>query len=490
MTPMPRFSTIRFLGILLCGLSPVFAAVESEAIGPPSAPAAPAADTSNTLPVVLAQIDPVDTTRVPYSPLSRWLVPEAEIILANSVIASYNIFVAQHDWARISGSSVRRNITSNWIWDYDQFYINQFLHPYQGALYYSAARHYGHGYYMSTVFTAMGSLQWEYLMETEAPSYNDFITTTLGGAMVGEITYRLASSVLDDNASGLERFTREAVAGAINPVHGINRLLNGNAWSSPRRSRSPKPGKNSVVRLATGTTVAYGSDAESEDQNPLRVPKANTEALVIYGDPYSAEKPFEYFLLNVGVNVIRDPVAALSARAQLYKWNLFRADHGRGILMIGQNFDYLNNGIYRLGTNSLGVGYSHRLEWSRGYYHTFHVQAAGIAVGGVSTEFFKEHSRDYNLGPGAFGTTRITVGKGITWRGALVMDRYWLRTRSGAKGDEIIGVSTLEAYKYIHKGVGLLLSHSNYDRFARYRDFGTKQELSQETKAQLTFSLR
>ena len=449
-----------------------------------------AADSTATLPGLLAELDPVDTTPMPPPPLSKWIVPEVEILLANGVIASYNIFVAQNDWAQISGSSVAHNFVSPWIWDYDQFYINQFMHPYQGGLYYSAARSYGHGYYMSTAFTAMGSLQWEYLMETEAPSYNDFITTTLGGAMFGEISYRLASSVLDDNASGFERFSRELLATGINPVYGINRVLNGNAWSGPHKSRSPKPHRASVVRLSTGTTLAYGSDAASEDQNPLRVPKANTEALVIYGDPYTASKPFDYFLMNVGLNVINDPVATVSARAQLYKWNLFRSEHGRGLLMAGQNFDYLNNGIYKLGSSSIGIGYSHRYQWTSGYYHTFHVQAAGIAVGGVSTEFFKEHSRDYNLGPGAFGTTRITVGKGVSWRMAAVTDRYWLHTRSGAKGDEIIGVSILEAYKQVYKGLGVLLSHSNYDRSARYRDYGTKQELSQETKALVTFSLQ
>ncbi|MCD6024628.1 MAG: hypothetical protein K0Q91_1544 [Fibrobacteria bacterium] len=470
-------------GLLLLALLAAAAAAQ------PAPDSGRAADTTGILPL-LAELDPVDTVPVPPAPFSKWIVPEVEILLSNGLIASYNIFIAQHDWARISGSSVRRNLISSWIWDYDQFYINQFLHPYQGGLYYSAARSYGHGYYMSTAFTAMGSLQWEYLMETEAPSYNDFITTTLGGAMVGEISYRLANSVLDNNASGLERFSRELLASAINPVLGFNRVLNGNAWSGPRRLRSPKPEKESIVRLSTGTTLAYGSDAETEDHNPLRVPKANTEMLVIYGDPYAATKPFDYFLLNMGLNVIRDPVATFSARAQLYKWNLFRSGRGRGLLMVGQNFDYLNNGVYKLGTSSIGVGYSHRFEGASGYYHTFHAQAAGIAVGGVSTEFFREHSRDYNLGPGLFGTTRITVGKGFSWRAALVSDRYWLRTRSGAKGDEIIGVTMLEAYKHVHKGFGVLVSHSNYDRSARYRDYGTKQELSQETKALVTLTLR
>jgi hypothetical protein len=33
---------------------------------------------------------------------------------------------------------------------------------------------------------------WEYLMENEWPSINDFITTPIGGVCLGEITFRLS----------------------------------------------------------------------------------------------------------------------------------------------------------------------------------------------------------------------------------------------------------------------------------------------------------
>ena len=40
----------------------------------------------------------------------------------------------------VSWSSVRRNLKSKWVVDNDEFATNQFLHPYQGSIYHTAAR--------------------------------------------------------------------------------------------------------------------------------------------------------------------------------------------------------------------------------------------------------------------------------------------------------------------------------------------------------------
>jgi hypothetical protein len=42
----------------------------------------------------------------------------------------------------------------------------------------------------------------------------------------------------------------------------------------------------------------------------------------------------------------------------------------------------------------------------------------------------------------------------------------------------------------VYKGFGVMLGHSNYDRSARYRDYGTRREFSQETKALVTLTLK
>ncbi|HOO21971.1 MAG TPA: DUF3943 domain-containing protein, partial [Kiritimatiellia bacterium] len=55
-----------------------------------------------------------------------------------------------------------------------------------------------------------GSLMWELFMETEPPSINDVLATTAGGIALGEITFRISSSLVNNHARGLERVTGEA----------------------------------------------------------------------------------------------------------------------------------------------------------------------------------------------------------------------------------------------------------------------------------------
>lgn len=72
-----------------------------------------------------------------------------------------------------------------------------------------------------------GSLMFEYTGESQRPSSNDFITTSMGGVTLGEALYRLSSLVLDNRATGSSRVVREIGAAIINPVRGFNRLIYG-----------------------------------------------------------------------------------------------------------------------------------------------------------------------------------------------------------------------------------------------------------------------
>ena len=43
---------------------------------------------------------------------------------------------------------------------------------------------------------------WEFFGENESASLNDVLNTSLGGAVTGEVSYRLATMLLDNTASG------------------------------------------------------------------------------------------------------------------------------------------------------------------------------------------------------------------------------------------------------------------------------------------------
>ena len=75
--------------------------------------------------------------------------------------------------------------------DDDEFYTNQLLHPFQGSYPFAAARSAGLGFWESFPYAFLSSLAWELAGETEQPAINDQLTTSIGGAVVGELLHRL-----------------------------------------------------------------------------------------------------------------------------------------------------------------------------------------------------------------------------------------------------------------------------------------------------------
>ena len=414
-----------------------------------------------------------------------WAKPLVEGLLINSTIASYNIWVTQSHFAQISFNSVDKNMTESFVWDTDKFETNQIEHPYQGSLYYSAARFYGLNYYQSLGYTALGSLEWEYAGEILPPSFNDLITTTLGGAILGEISFRLAESVLDENTGGSERVFREVFAGVLDPVMGVNRLINGNTFKRPALSPDSKTHRENkmMLRVSMGATLT--------GVTPLRhqVPKAENEFLLRYGDAFNAEKPFDYFIFTAGANFARSPIAVISARGQLWKHDMAESQHGRWIFTVGQNFDFINGGVYKIGSSGFGTGFSNRYTWDNEWYFLSAFQIGGIALGGSSTEYFPDHERDYNLGPGFFETIRVAAGHTKYINAAFVADRYWLHTVSGARGNELIGLGSLELSRSIYRSLGGILAYTFFDRTSWYESFPNKRDRNGELKFSLSCRL-
>lgn len=310
--------------------------------------------------------------------------------------------------------------------------------------------------------------------------------------MFGEVTFRLSNAMLDPNSKGFERFLREFGATVVNPINGFNRLLSGETYRGYSRRNQPRFRRSSMLlRATTGEAIPFFVTADGDYRTRRqRLPRANTEVLVIYGDEFKAPKPYDYFILNLGVNIVKNPVSTVSARAQIASTEIYHSAHQRGQLLIGQNFDYIDNGMYKLGVSGVGGGYAHIRTWGDNWYHTLHTQIGIIPLGGVSTEFFRQTQRDYNLGAGAFSHTRIALGQREIWHTAFVSDRYWLHTRSGVKGDEFIGNFRFEVAHSVWKPVGVAFSLGAFDRLAKTRDHGTRSEFTQEGRLLLTYGFQ
>ena len=104
--------------------------------------------------------------------------------------------------ARVTPKTWWANMENGWVWDLDDFVVNQIGHPYQGSNYYNAGRANGLSFYESAAMAAFGSATWEFFGETNKASLNDYINTTLGGIAIGEALHRVAWLVRDTHKSG------------------------------------------------------------------------------------------------------------------------------------------------------------------------------------------------------------------------------------------------------------------------------------------------
>src|SRR5262249_61264850 len=81
--------------------------------------------------------------------------------------------------------------------------------------------------------------QWEWCGETHPMSYNDLLATSLGGFSMGEMTYRVSSEILDNQATGATRFFKEFGSFFVDPIRGINRLISGRSTTNHDNPTDP-----------------------------------------------------------------------------------------------------------------------------------------------------------------------------------------------------------------------------------------------------------
>ena len=129
----------------------------------------------------------------------------ARVTSSNAFGWAYSRYVMKEEWAEISINTWKNSFKNGWEWDIDRFGTNFLIHPRAGSDYFNVARSNGYSFWASYPFTLFGSAQWEWLGENTKPSKNDLINTTISGAFLGEVLYRISSNILDDRRRGGEQ---------------------------------------------------------------------------------------------------------------------------------------------------------------------------------------------------------------------------------------------------------------------------------------------
>ncbi|MCM1029108.1 MAG: DUF3943 domain-containing protein [Pseudoflavonifractor sp.] len=419
----------------------------------------------------------------------------------NMGLWAFDRYIQHGDFAYISWETIKENLRHGFIWDNDKMGTNMFLHPYNGSLFYNAARSNGYSYWGSGLFAIAGSAQWELFMENEYPSTNDIIATPIGGMAIGEVCYRVSDIILNDRATGWERFGREAGAFVVSPMRGLTRILNGDAWThratTGRRFGVPDVG----LEVSGGARILTFGNQGVNDTRPGGAIELNLE----YGDRFDIRraKPYDYFSIRAGLNLInRQPfLSQLNIKGRLMAFELRETPRTHLSLGLYQHFDYYDSDTisslaakcpYKLGVPaSMGAGLLYRDRMSPFCTADAFLHANAVMLGAVLSDHYFLDERNYNLASGysvmagahfVFGRDRLSVSLShelyhlFTWKGYRQgtdlrrADRRTLNAQ-GDKSRAIFGVSELTIDVRILRRLYFSIGVSHYFRSTHYRDY-------------------
>jgi hypothetical protein len=416
-----------------------------------------------------------------YNQKSPWWLCAIRVVGNNVVTWASDRIIFNADFSYIGPSTWAHNLKTGWEWDTDRFGMNYFFHPYSGAGYFNAARANGYNFYESVPFAFGGSLMWEYFGENTLPSINDLINTTLTGAFLGEITYRLSSDFLDDRSTGTERVFRELLAGIINPGRAFSRLLQGKftrVTSEEIYQKEPLNMTFSAGPHLVNDGRRFGAGA-TDEMLTLQLD---------YGNPFEqrSRKLFDYFKLrgDLTIGAGRKIIDNVIGQGILFGRNF---QSGNLDMLVGafQHYDFWDNKTFELGTIAFGGGIVSMLPVSANSNLYFDIQLGLVPLAGNSTQLGPDTSqfRDYNYGGGGEGKFETTLNLGSWVNVSFKGYYYWIHTYVGTAGESFVGIIKPSVAFTILGNFSLGFEHLVYytDRYPRdfpdFHDVRTEQKI-------------
>jgi hypothetical protein len=390
--------------------------------------------------------------------------PVAEAIGVLGVTWVVDRYVINADYARIGPDTWKYNLKNGWEWDADKFGINFIGHPYSGALSYNAGRSNGYNYFASFAFSIGSSAAWEYFGENTRPSYNDIINTPVSGAFLGEVLYRISSNILDDRTRGFHRVIREVTAGIVDPVRGINRLLQGKAFRITNREVYQEEPLNISL---LGGIQQRNSELHKVFGAGTTNPTFNIQ--LDYGNAFEkrSRKPFDFFRLRVDLSFSygRKIIDNVGGYGLLIGKNKEAGNVGM-LAGIFQHYDYWDNYSFELGTIGLGPGVITKLPFNafglkNNLYTNFHL--AVVPLSGKNKEQGVDSlaiMRDYNFGGGGEAKLEATLNLGEIATIALNAYYYYVHTYSGTSENAWLGILKPKIYFNIYHHINIGFEHT------------------------------
>lgn len=397
-----------------------------------------------------------------------YLKPVGNFLLANMVYWVGSRYLLNNDYSYISPATIVDNFWQGFGWDDDVFGTNQFGHPYQGAGYHSGARAVGFSFWGALPYTLMGSLHWELFMENTRPSYNDVITTSVGGVALGEVLFRLSSALLDPTSRGAQRALREGGALVVNPVYGLARLASGEAT----RQAPAGPQQPVAFRFALGLNDFNSSDLGGSMRN------IGLELGVIYGDFADDGQPFlpfDWFMVEAGFNYRSSDfyTADFDLSGLLARWGWGCGSGNQCVWGPSMHYDFHHTPVFDVGTSAVGVTGLGRFQsgWG-GLKLLAGLDLQFVTLGGVDSPYVEAATgQTYNLGVGGYGRAMLGLSKPGWFQLSGFGSRYFLRIVKGVAGYEVVGISGVELALPIRWGLGVAAGLMRYNRLGVSDDY-------------------
>jgi hypothetical protein len=351
-----------------------------------------------------------------------------EVTLANLMDWANHRFILKADWTYVTPTSWLHNVTGGLQWDYDPLEINNVTHPYSGSQYFNAARANGYGFWASGGFALGGSVMWEYLAETQSPSPNDLINTYLGGMVYGEVAWRVSTCILDDKATGIDRFVRELSSLLINPGLGVHRIIHGDAWhtrqSMPAITHGP-------IRLDLQMGPRQSAPETPTVDRRLVSLQPGLSFIIAYGDPFEFGKHAPLSTFTLHTEMTGPVLTRMSLAGMLARPSLTGTDEDKSLIGLELESEYLTNAAYRFAGTNFTLRHNVRRGTARGWRLGSTVGATGVVMGATSNGLIARPGRDYDYGPGM----GLRLGGQIEYSGQPLLsvgyDGYWLHSLMG-----------------------------------------------------------
>lgn len=461
---------------------------------------------------------PPDSADVAYYGREHFWRAAGEVFGFNIGLWAFDRYIQKGDFAYISLNTIKENFKHGFKWDNDKLGTNMFAHPYNGNLFFNAARANGYNFWKSELFAIGGSAMWELFMECEYPSTNDIIATPIGGAAIGEVCFRASDAILDDRLTGAARFGREFAAFLVSPMRGLTRVLTGDAWRV-RSTRGRIFGTpNFAMEFSLGARMLEFRH-EVYDASIGIAAEINIE----YGDRFEVKstKPYDYFTFRGCVNVVNSQplLGQLEIKGRLIARELLEKERQHMSIGLYQHFDFYDSDTistasakapYKLGIPaSLGCGVMFRDIERHRWVLDAYAHANAVILGSVLSDYYDVDERNYNFASGfslkggvnmVFDKRRLSLSLSheyyrlFTWKGyrkGTDLDKVDYKTLD-AQGDHSatsFNVTEFRADVKLWKKLYGTFTFSNYLRSTHYRDFPHVTSNSFALRLMLTYKL-